>query len=399
METIKTIYKIGKGPSSSHTIGPDNAIRKFISEFDIDFCEVILYGSLALTGKGHLTDFVIENALNEHNIKYDLQFNFKKSNEELGHPNSMLIVGYKEKSEVASWLVHSVGGGNIVINNEISTSSDLNVYPHSTFHEIQSYCKHNNLDLVEYIDKYDVGCEEYLNTVLDTMIASVENGLSKEGVIHGELQIQRRAKKIFESAIDDDYVLLSSYAYAVSEENATGGVIVTAPTCGACGIVPALLYYYFKNKNVDRKKLLNALKIAGLFGTLVRENGSISGAEAGCQAEVGTATAMASAAAMYVEAKNPTLLQIESAAEIGLEHSLGLTCDPILGYVQIPCIQRNAVSIVKAISAYKIALVSSDMEVVDFDTIVKVMYETGKDMNSGYRETSQLGLAKYFKNM
>ncbi len=399
METIKTIYKIGKGPSSSHTIGPDNAIRKFIKEHDIDYCEVILYGSLALTGKGHLTDFVIENALNENNIKYDLHFNFKKSVEEVGHPNAMLIVGYKNEEEVASWLVHSVGGGNIVINNEVSMSSDLNVYPHSTFKEIQSYCEHNNLDLVAYVNKYDTDCEAYLETVLDVMLASVESGLAKEGTIHGELQIQRRAKKIFESANGDDYVLLSSYAYAVSEENATGGTIVTAPTCGACGIVPALLYYYHKDKQIERSKLIDALKVAGLFGTLVRENGSISGAEAGCQAEVGTATAMASAAAMYVEAANPTLLQLESAAEIGLEHSLGLTCDPILGYVQIPCIQRNAVSIVKAISAYKIALVSSDMEVVDFDTIVKVMYETGKDMNSGYRETSQLGLAKYFKNM
>ncbi|MFV0424910.1 MAG: L-serine ammonia-lyase, iron-sulfur-dependent, subunit beta, partial [Bacilli bacterium] len=189
---------------------------------------------------------------------------------------------------------------------------------------------------------------------------------------------------------------LSAYAYAVSEENATGGVIVTAPTCGACGVLPAVLYYYKNDLGFDNEKLINALKIAGIFGTLVRENASISGAEAGCQAEVGTATSMAAAAITYLNLESPTIIQLESAAEIAMEHNLGLTCDPILGYVQIPCIQRNAVGAIKANTAAKIAQFTSDMEVVDFDTITKVMYETGKDMNAGYRETSTLGLAKYF---
>ncbi len=396
METIKTIYKIGKGPSSSHTIGPDIAIRKYLDTFDIDYCDVYLYGSLALTGEGHLTDYVIKVALDEKNIDHQIHFDYTKAIDQLDHPNTFKIVGKKNGCEVSSWVVNSVGGGNIVINNQHNTEADGDVYPHSTFNEISKYASDNKISLVDYVDKYEKNIDPFLDEILTTMVNAVENGLSSEGVIHGKLGLNKRAKKLFEQAKNDRDLLLSAYAYAVSEENATGGVIVTAPTCGACGVLPAVLYYYYKDQKLARNKIINALKIAGLFGTLVRKNASISGAEAGCQAEIGTATAMASAAIMYLELEDATLHQIESAAEIGLEHSLGLTCDPILGYVQIPCIQRNAVSAFKAISAAKIAMLTSDMEVVDFDTIVKVMYETGKDMLSGYRETSQLGLAKYF---
>ncbi len=397
METIKTIYKIGRGPSSSHTIGPDVAIRKFIDSFEIDYCEVILYGSLALTGKGHLTDYVIENALKEFNIKYDLKFDLNVLESDLKHPNTMKIAGYKSEEKIDEWLVYSVGGGNIVINDDYVVDASLDVYPHTTFNEINAYCTENNLSLIEYINKYDRELDLYLENILSVMKTAVENGLKADGIIHGELGLSRRAKKIFASADGDTDLLLSAYAYAVSEENATGGEIVTAPTCGACGVLPSVIYYYYKNQGVADKELISALKIAGLFGTLIRHNASISGAEAGCQAEIGSATAMAAAASMYIENANASFLELESAAEIGLEHSLGLTCDPILGYVQIPCIQRNAVSAVKAMSAKKIAMISADMEVVDFDTIVKVMYETGKDMNAGYKETSKLGLAKYFK--
>ncbi len=397
METIKTIYKIGRGPSSSHTIGPDVAIRKFIDSFEIDYCEVILYGSLALTGKGHLTDYVIENALKEFNIKYDLKFDLNVLESDLKHPNTMKIAGYKSEEKIDEWLVYSVGGGNIVINDDYVVDASLDVYPHTTFNEISAYCTENNLSLIEYINKYDGELDLYLENILSVMKTAVENGLKADGIIHGELGLSRRAKKIFVSADGDTDLLLSAYAYAVSEENATGGEIVTAPTCGACGVLPSVIYYYYKNQDMADKELISALKIAGLFGTLIRHNASISGAEAGCQAEIGSATAMAAAASMYIENADASFLELESAAEIGLEHSLGLTCDPILGYVQIPCIQRNAVSAVKAMSAKKIAMISADMEVVDFDTIVKVMYETGKDMNAGYKETSKLGLAKYFK--
>lgn len=398
METLRTIYKVGKGPSSSHTIGPDNAINQFLAEFDVDFCEVILYGSLAFTGKGHLTDYVIEEALKEKNIKHTIVFDFKTPDSKLGHPNTMKIIGTKSGKVIAEWIVYSVGGGNIVINENYDISDNLDVYPHSKFNDISKYCMENNLSLLEYIDKYDKDLDVFLDDILDTMVSSVKSGLSIDGKIHGDLGLSRRAKKLFENSNGDKDLLISSYAYAVSEENATGGTIVTAPTCGACGVVPAIIYYYLNDMKKDRKSIINALKIAGLFGTLVRENATISGAEAGCQAEIGTATSMASAAIVYLELENPTMLQIESAAEIGLEHNLGMTCDPILGYVQIPCIQRNAVCALKALSSAKISLLTSEMEVVDFDTIVKVMYETGKDMHSGYRETSQLGLAKYFLN-
>lgn len=397
METIKTIYKLGKGPSSSHTIGPDNAIRSYINKFDMDYCDVYLYGSLALTGKGHLTDFVIEEALKEANINYELHWDFKTEESELGHPNTMKIVGKKDGVNLEEWIVFSVGGGNIVINGEKGSDGNTDVYKHSLFSEIAAYCEEKNITLVDYVNENEDGIDEFLQNILDLMIASVELGLSKEGKIHGDLNIYRRAKKLLDHANDDVDMKLSAYAYAVSEENATGGTIVTAPTCGACGVLPAVLYYYKKDLGYSDSELVDALKVAGLIGTLVRENASISGAEAGCQAEVGTATSMAAAAIILLDLKTPTLLQIESAAEIAMEHNLGLTCDPILGYVQIPCIQRNAVGAIKAKTSAKIAQFSSDMEVVDFDTIIKVMYETGKDMHAGYRETSTLGLAKYFK--
>lgn len=397
METIKTIYKIGKGPSSSHTIGPDNAIRAYINKYDMDYCDVYLYGSLALTGKGHLTDFVIEEALKEKHIDHKIHFDFKKDESELGHPNTMEIVGRKAGESLESWTVYSVGGGNIVVNGKTNSDDDNDVYPHSKFNDITAYCNENNLTLIDYVNKYEKNIDDFLENILSLMLQSVRDGLSKEGDIHGDLNIRRRAKTLYENSKNDVDLKLSAYAHAVSEENATGGVIVTAPTCGACGIVPAVLYYYHYDLKYDNKRLVDALKIAGLFGTLVRENASISGAEAGCQAEVGTATSMASAAVLFLNLENPTLLQIESAAEIAMEHNLGLTCDPILGYVQIPCIQRNAVGAIKANICAKIAEFTSDMEVVDFDTITKVMYETGKDMNAGYRETSQLGLAKYFE--
>ncbi|MFV0498452.1 MAG: L-serine ammonia-lyase, iron-sulfur-dependent, subunit alpha [Bacilli bacterium] len=396
MESIKTIYKIGKGPSSSHTIGPDIAIRKYLAEHDIDFCEVILYGSLALTGKGHLTDFVISDALNEFGVKHEIHFDFNTSEKDLKHPNTFKIKGYNTEKLVESWTVFSVGGGNIIINSNDNISNE-DVYPHSLFSTIRLYCEENGLSLVEYVNKYEKNIDEYLENILKHMLECVERGLNLEGVIHGELNIKRRAKTLFENSKDDIDLKLTAYAYAASEENATGGTIVTAPTCGACGILPAVLYYYKNDLGYDNKLLVDGLKVGGIIGSLIRENASISGAEAGCQAEIGSATSMAAAAIVFLNCKNSTLQQLESAAEIGMEHNLGLTCDPILGYVQIPCIQRNAIGAIKANTAAKVAQIASEMEIVDFDTIVKVMYETGKDINSGYRETSILGLAKYFK--
>ncbi|MFV0424376.1 MAG: serine dehydratase beta chain, partial [Bacilli bacterium] len=244
METIKTIYKIGKGPSSSHTIGPDNAIRSYINKFDMDYCDVYLYGSLALTGKGHLTDYVIEEALKEAGVEYKIHFDFKTDEKELGHPNTMKIIGKKSGKELTPWTVFSVGGGNIVVNNKKESDEDSNVYPHSLFKDIAKFCEENNIDLLDYVNQYERDIDSFLNNILELMLDSVETGLSKEGAIHGDLNINRRAKKLFENAHEDVDLKLSAYAYAVSEENATGGVIVTAPTCGACGVLPAVLYYY-----------------------------------------------------------------------------------------------------------------------------------------------------------
>lgn len=393
METIKTIFKIGLGPSSSHTMGPDKAIRLFIEQYNFDFCQVTLFGSLALTGKGHLTDVAISNALEEHKIMHNITFDYERKR---SHPNTFKIVGYLNEEEVANWTVRSIGGGNISIDGFDLNDTTTYPYEQECLNDIISFCKDKNIGLIEYVNMFE-STDQYLNEVLDVMFESVERGLNATGMLHGELSYVKRANKLFSLARDDRELLFSAFAYAVSEENACGHKIVTAPTCGACGIIPSILYYYSHYLNYERTILIDALKIAGLIGTLIRHNASISGAEAGCQAEVGSATSMAAAMVAYLDDSNATLLQIESAAEIGLEHSLGLTCDPILGYVQMPCIQRNAVGASRAITCAKIALASSEMEVVDFDTICKVMYETGKDMAEGYKETSISGLAKYFK--
>ena len=397
MQSIRELYKIGNGPSSSHTMGPKRAAEWFKNNNqEADKFEVYLYGSLAFTGEGHLTNKIIEDVLKpiETNIIFDTEFKCTK------HPNTMDLVALKEGKEISRERIYSVGGGTIEIEGQTKESIP-NIYTLKSFEEIKQYCKNNDISLAEYVfEVEDENFREYLKEVWNTMKNCIRLGLSTEGNIPGKLKIQRKAKMIFENIKDDDDAtlkrtrLITSYAYAVSENNASGGVIVTAPTCGASGVLPAVLNYVYEVKKVDEEEILNSLAVAGIIGNLVKTNASISGAECGCQAEIGTACSMAAAAAAYLMGFD--INQIENAAEIAMEHHLGLTCDPIYGYVQIPCIERNAVGALRAIDAAKMSQVIDGKSYISFDLVVETMYETGKDLNSHYRETSEGGLAKKY---
>ena len=403
METLRTIYKIGFGPSSSHTMGPQRAIEKYINEYkDLKSIEVTLFGSLAFTGKGHFTDYIIEKTVKE---KSEIELSFKWDINELNipHPNTMHIKGIDINNNKYIWEIISVGGGNFkilsrsdnIILNE-NNKENTNVYPHNTFLEICEYCYNNDMRLLEYINMYDKNLDDYLHQIWNVMKESIRRGIRTEGVLRGELMIERKAGKLY-SENKNDKINLYAYAYAVNEENASAsGIVVTAPTCGASGALPAVLKYYQDVYSVSDVEIINAIKIAGLIGTIVRNNATISGAVGGCQAEIGTATSMSAAAIAYLKGGN--IKMIGAAAEIAMEHQLGLTCDPVLGYVQVPCIQRNAVAAEKAFTAYELASKLYEGEKVSFDTVVEVMFETGRDLASDYRETSTGGLAKLYKS-
>ena len=397
MQSIRELYKIGNGPSSSHTMGPKRAAEWFKSKnIDADRFDIYLYGSLAFTGKGHLTDKIIEEVLKpvETNIIFDTDFVCEK------HPNTMDLVAFKDGQEIARQRIYSVGGGTIEIEGE-EKASVPNIYSLKTFEEIKKYCVEKNISLSDYVfEVEDSEFKEFLKTVWYTMRNCVVIGISKEGVIPGKLKLPRKAKMIFENVKDDSDAtlkktrILTSYAYAISENNASGEVIVTAPTCGASGVLPAVLNYIYEVKKLNEEQIINALAVAGLIGNLVKTNASISGAECGCQAEIGTACSMAAAATAYLMGLN--INQIENAAEIAMEHHLGLTCDPIYGYVQIPCIERNAVGALRAIDAANMAQMINGKSYISFDLVVETMYETGKDLKSHYRETSEGGLARKY---
>ena len=398
IRTIRELFKIGNGPSSSHTMGPKKAAELFRDKNpDADRFEVVLYGSLASTGKGHLTDWIIRETLK--NKLVDIFFDEKTRC--TVHPNTMELIAYKDDEQIDEWKVYSVGGGAIEIDGEKNIERIPIVYNHSKFTEIKKYCEELNIDLAEYVySKEDKEFKNYLVEIWDTMKNAVEEGLRNDGLLPGALKISRKAKKIFENIPAHETAelkrtrLLLAYAYSVSEQNSSGGIIVTSPTCGAAGVLPAVLYYSYKELGFNEEKIINALAVAGLIGNLIKTNASISGAECGCQAEVGTACSMAAAAFAYLNDYN--LLHIEKAAEIAMEHHLGLTCDPVQGYVQIPCIERNGVAALRAIDSAYTAHILDDEGHISFDTVVDTMYETGKDLKSHYRETSKGGLAKKY---
>lgn len=399
MESLKEIYRIGKGPSSSHTMGPEYASKLFLEKNSkASKYLVTLYGSLSKTGKGHMTDQIIIETFKNKNIEVV----FADGDEtKLYHPNTMTLEAFDESGKsVDFWRVYSVGGGKIEIEGQPSVAVQ-DVYPLNTFSEIKQYCIDNNKRLYEYVREIE-GDEIflYLSVVWETMKQAIERGLNTEGVLYGGLDVQRKAKILYnqrhidESPETRESRLVCSCAFAVSEENAGGGVIVTAPTCGASGVLPAVLYYMQKKRGFSDLAICNALATAGLIGNIIKTNASISGAECGCQAEIGSACSMASAALAELFYMN--LDQIEYAAEVAMEHHLGLTCDPICGLVQIPCIERNAVAAMRAINALNLANFLTHTRKISFDVVVKTMYETGRDLFSKYRETSEGGLAKTY---
>lgn len=398
MQSLLELYKIGNGPSSSHTMGPKRATEKFKNQYpEADKFKIILYGSLALTGKGHLTDYIIKNTLEGYNteIIFDTQTPCNI------HPNTFDISAYKNNVLLDTWRIYSVGGGTFKIEGEESTNCN-DVYPQKNFNEIKEYIKDNNIDLFDYVCLFE-GKEkitEFLNSVWNTMQKAIENGLTSSGIIPGKLKLTKKAKQIYNNKLEFENAdmrktrLLSSYSYATTEENASGGVIVTAPTCGACGVLPAVLYYMKNEYNIPDEKIVKALAVAGIIGNVVKTNASISGAECGCQAEIGTACSMAAGACAYLLKLD--IDRIENSAEVAMEHHLGLTCDPIYGYVQIPCIERNAVAAMRAFDATSLSMILDKYKKISFDLIVDTMYETGKDLGQHYRETSEGGLAKKY---
>ena len=399
MKSIRDLYKVGKGPSSSHTMGPERAARIFKQENpDAERYEVTLYGSLALTGVGHGTDRVLSEVLAP--TPTEIIFS-QKDPGDLRHPNTLDFAAYKGEEKFASMRVESIGGGDIVIEGRESSEPD-DVYPENSFAEIAQYCRWRYISLREYVELNE-GAEiwDFLQTIWHTMRAEVEEGLEATGILPGGLNVQRKARYLYERQHAQEIPqvrelqLVCAYAFAAAEQNAANGTIVTAPTCGSCGVLPAVLMYLQGKYHYSDLRMAHALGVAGIIGNLIRRNASISGAECGCQAEIGSACSMAAAA--MCELMEFPIEQIEYAAEIAMEHHLGLTCDPICGLVQIPCIERNAVAAMRAINAVRIANFLTATRKISFDMVVETMYQTGKDLNRIYRETSEGGLAKLYK--
>ncbi len=399
MKSLKELYRVGKGPSSSHTMGPQRAAKIFLQRHpDAASYEVTLYGSLAATGKGHMTDVAIEEVFGKDRIHIIWQpQTFLPF-----HPNGMTFVAKdKDEKTIDEWTVYSIGGG--AISDGTSGQSELgaeDVYDLNTMTEIQKWCYDNGRSYWEYVEKCEgLAIWDFLDTVWQTMKQAIQQGLNHEGVLPGPLRLQRKAAtyyikaKGYRSSLQSRG-LVYSYALAVSEENASGGTIVTAPTCGACGVLPAVLYHLHTAHDMSEQRILRALATAGLIGNIVKQNASISGADVGCQGEVGVACAMASAAACQLFGGSPS--QVEYAAEMGLEHHLGMTCDPVCGLVQIPCIERNAFAAARALDADLYASFSDGHHSVSFDRVIEVMRQTGHDLPSLYKETSEGGLAKGF---
>ena len=396
MKSIKELFRIGYGPSSSHTMGPRRAAEMFLQKHpEAATFEITLYGSLAATGKGHMTDVALLDVMPNAKIiwRSDIFLDY--------HPNGMTFKSFDNKGKTTDeWTVFSIGGGALAEEGKNIESDDI--YTMTTMTEILDYCNKTGKSYWEYVEECEgVEIWDYLAEIWNVMKESVEAGLDAEGVLPGPLHLRRKAAtyNIKATGYQDNLRsrgLVFAYALAVSEHNASGGKIVTAPTCGSCGVLPGVLYHLWKSKNINEVRILRALATAGLFGNIVKQNASISGAEVGCQGEVGVACAMAAAAANQLFGGSPT--QIEYAAEMGLEHHLGMTCDPVCGLVQIPCIERNAYAAARALDSNIYASFSDGLHRVSFDKVVSVMKQTGHDLPSLYKETSKGGLAKDHNN-
>lgn len=397
MKSIKTVYKIGHGPSSSHTVGPYRAALLFKSRYPYaDGYRVTLYGSLAFTGEGHGTQKAIRSAIPSAEVIFD------RDTSDIPHPNTMLFSALKNGVPYAEHRIFSIGGGSIKVEGEES-EDEREVYPQKSFTEISDICRERDITLTQFI--YEAEGEElrdYLRRIWSAMRDAVSRGLSASGVLPGGLELERKAKLLFEKRCYNESGdvamnrMIAAYAYAVSEENADEHIVVTAPTCGSCGVLPAVMYHMQEERGFPEDEILDALAVAALIGNVIRTNASISGAECGCQAEIGSACSMAAGglAALY----GLNIGQIEYAAEIAMEHNLGLTCDPVKGLVQIPCIERNAVAAMRAITSVNLSRFLYTTRKISFDDVVATMYRTGKDMSEKYRETSHGGLAEIYRS-
>lgn len=398
LRSIKEIFITGHGPSSSHTMGPYFATQYILKKYkDIKHVEVTLYGSLALTGKGHLTDYIIDIAFKD--VPHKIIFNKKTKTK---HPNTMTfkVIDSLDKEHLEN--VISIGGGSIVTVDNINEIASKNVYPHTHMSEIMKYCISKDMSFYDYVIEHEgKGIFKYFKDVLRVMDEACDRGLKAEGYLPGKLHVKRKAKAMYE-AMEDTALGLNDVAmnvaiasFAVAEENASGGIIVTAPTCGSAGVLPGCIKY-LRMKHVSDENIIKGLAVAGLFGIVCKMNASVSGAECGCQAEIGVACSMGAAMIAFCFGKQ--IEDIVQAAEIALEHSLGLTCDPVDGYVQIPCIERCAIYAIKAINAVKLAIVIPNDDIhVSYDDSIRTMYQTGLDMNKKYKETSLGGLAEFIK--
>ncbi len=398
MKSLKELYKIGRGPSSSHTMGPNKAAAMFARRHpEADAFEVTLYGSLAATGRGHLTDLAVSDPLSDGGRRR-VDIIWKPEVFLPFHPNGMKFTAKDADGNIGDeWTVYSIGGGTISEGPGSAIGEGPDIYGLNSIHEIVRWCNDTGRNYWEYVQECeDSDFWDYMKTVWEAMKASVERGINTEGALPGPLRLSRKAamyhiKVSGYRANLQTRGMVFSYALAVSEENASGGVVVTAPTCGSSGVMPAVLYHISKGHNFTETRILHALATGGLFGNVVKQNASISGAEVGCQGEVGVACAMAAAATCQLFGGTPT--QVEYAAEMGLEHHLGMTCDPVCGLVQIPCIERNAFAAARALDANLYASFSDGNHRVSFDEVVQVMKDTGHDLPSLYKETGEGGLA------
>ncbi len=400
MRSIRELFRIGRGPSSSHTMGPGIAAEQFkVKNQNASSFRVTLFGSLGATGKGHLTDYAVELALRPAPVEI-----VWKPGETLPfHPNGMLFEALDAHARLmADWTVYSTGGGALSEGKPVDGNSEGDIYPLTNLSDVISECAPNGVEFWEYVEHIEgPGIWDFLADVWEAMMHSVDRGLENSGVLPGGLGVSRKASALYRKAQlsggqSNRTGFLAAYAHAVSEENAAAGIVVTAPTCGSAGVVPAVLRYLHETISCDKRVFLQALATAGLVGNVVKHNASISGAAVGCQGEVGAACAMASAAAAQV--LGGTVRQIEYAAEIGLEHFLGLTCDPVAGLVQIPCIERNTFGATRAMSVADYAMFTDGYHRVSFDEVVHVMKKTGHDLPSLYRETSEGGLAVHLSD-
>lgn len=398
MKSIRDIYKIGKGPSSSHTMGPERAAKLFLERYpQSDAFRVILYGSLSKTGVGHGTDRVIREVFGG----FPTEILFSSEVLPQSHPNTMDLFAFKNGTQIGTLRVESVGGGDIRIPGETQTG-DEEVYIEHSFAEIADFCKWRYISRLSDYVELNEGPEiwDFLMDVWQVMKKSIDDGLHAEGTLPGGLNVKRKAKELYTQCVENpspallEFQKIAAFAFAVAEQNADNGTIVTAPTCGACGVLPAVLRYAQETRNYSDEQIVRVLGTAGLIGNLTKTNASISGAECGCQAEIGTACSMAAAALAELYLQN--IDQVEYAAEVAMEHHLGLTCDPICGLVQIPCIERNAVAAMRAMNACNMSFFLTGSRNISYDMVCRAMHETGINMNHRFRETSEGGLARLY---